>query len=124
MNYGTIKPSNFVVGDITDGPITQIVELGEYAEFECRTVRSAPRWIVTGMDLDLLERQYQEERGIRVILHRQMGSVDYISVLQVHAIEINNNTAIQCAVYSGDAQSEPAALLKIQGKKSHNENVI
>lgn len=43
-----------------------------------------------------------------------MGSIDYVSVLQVHAIEINNNTAIQCAVYSGDAESV-TALLIIQG---------
>lgn len=99
---------------ITDGPSTQVVLLNEFPHFQCRTEMSAPRWIINGMDLDPVEQQYEEERGIIISLHRQMGTIYYVSVLEVHAVEINNNTAIQCAVYSGDAESEVAVLI-IQG---------
>ena len=58
--------------------------------------------------------EYRNEKGINVTLLIQMGSRHYASVLQVRALEANNNTVIQCAVFSGGALSEPA-LLKIQG---------
>lgn len=104
----------YTAGVITDGPSTQVVLLNEFPQFQCRTARSAPRWIINDMDLDPVQKQYEDERGIRKILRSQIGSIDYVSVLEVHAIEINNNTVLQCAVYSGDAESE-AAVLIIQG---------
>ena len=102
-------------GEVTAGPTQNVTAyLGEFEEFQCRTVGSAPRWIVNDVDLNLVERQYRDERGIRVASHSQRGNGNYISVLEVHAIKINNSTSIQCAVYSGDARSD-RVFLNIQG---------
>ena len=60
-----------------------------------------------------LERTYREERRIKIISESRISGV-YSSVLQVHAIEINNNTEIRCRTYSGNFTSQPA-LLRIQG---------
>lgn len=112
-----ISPGIIVVGEIITGPAHNVTTfLGEFEEFECRTVRSAPRWIVDNVDLDsaMVLRQHRDERGIRITRDAVMGNRNYVSVLQVHAIEINNSTSIQCAVYTGDARSE-RVFLNIQG---------
>lgn len=107
--------SIYPVGEIIKGPATQVLLLGEHAEFHCVTVNSSARWVINGTILNHnLMAEYRDDRGINVTLVRQMGSRHYTTALQVHAVEANNNTVIQCAVFSGDAISEPA-LLKIQG---------
>ena len=84
------------------------------SEFRCQSVGSAPYWIISGVNLEArLQRQYREERGIRITSHRLVGGT-YISTLEVNAMAANNNTEIQCAVFSGDDISQPA-LLQIQG---------
>ena len=104
-----------IAGVITDGPIDEVRLLGEYAEFHCKTAGSGLTWIIDGTSLEpALESQYQEQRGISILSYSQMANVNFRSALQVHAVEVNNNTMVQCAVFSGDALSEPA-LLKIQG---------
>jgi hypothetical protein len=69
---------------------------------------------VDDMNFDVVESQLEAERGIRISSHVLINNI-YVSVLEVHAIEINNNTAVQCAVYSGNALSD-RVFLRIQGK--------
>jgi hypothetical protein len=102
-----------IADEITAGPSDSVTFLGGNSEFSCRSRGSASRWLVDDVEFDEVEIQYENERGISITSHGQIGRI-YFSMLQVHAREINNNTAVQCATYADDVRSN-IAFLRIQG---------
>jgi hypothetical protein len=114
--FSTTNPHNdklcvFLAGEVVNGPVSQVVLLSEYAVFNCETHNSPPQWVING---SIFSSAMESRRGIKLGLQSQLGSSGYRSALKVYAQALNNNTEIQCTVFTGDSISEPA-LLKIQG---------
>lgn len=96
-------------------PVGQNVLLATHPEFQCRSDGRASYWIINDMSFDPRVGSLHTERGIERISLRQVTATEYESTLRVHALEINNNTKIQCAIPSDATTVTQPVYLKIQG---------
>ena len=113
--YACLTIGIAAAGIILVPPVSQNVLLNTYPEFQCRVDGRAPHWIVNGTRLNRTLGSVHSQRGIRRALLRQVGRsiTQYLSVLEVHARAMNNNTELKCVVFETESES---VLLRIQGR--------